>query len=102
MAWAPEFQPAIADGSLSLREAERIIQARIDRAELWRTAIADAFAKQGQDEEARLCRAQAIDQPERLWRWLRSALAAYTDESPDLLHARGVTGAAVLSFDPLP
>ena len=89
-------------GELPAVEGSKLVRARIERAELWKSAIADAFAKHGQDEQARLCRAQAIDRPERLWRWLRSLLAAYTDESPDLLHARGLTGAAVLGYDPLP
>ena len=101
MGWAPELQPAIADGSLSLREAERIIQVRIERAERWKSVIADAFAKEGQDEQARLCRAQAIDRPERLWRWLRSLVMAYSDGSEDLIVARGACGAAVLGYDPM-
>ena len=86
-------------GELPAVAASKLVSARIARAERWRHAVADAYANEGAAEWARRVRSQRIN-PARLARWLRSLVAAYTDDSPDLMHGRGVTGAAVLGFDP--
>ena len=99
--YAADLEPAMLSGELPALAASKLVSARIARADRWRHAVADTFAKHGQDEQARLCRAQAMDKPECLRRWLRSLIAAYCDESADLMHARGLTGAAVLGFDPM-
>ena len=100
--WSPDLERAILAGELSAVEGSKLVSARIARAERWKTAIADAFANEGQEEQARLCRAQALDSPAKLARWLRSLVAGYTDESSDLIRARGACGAAVLGYDPRP
>ncbi len=99
--WAPDLAAAVRAGDLPAVEASRLVAARIERAKRWQHAVADAFAAEGKSDMARRVRSQPIDRAARLWRWLRAVVAAYTDASPDLLHARGATGAAVLGFDPV-
>ena len=82
-------------------DGSKLVSARIARATRWQHAIADGYAAEGKTEWAQRVRSQRIDSPAKLARWLRSLVAAYADGSPDLLHARGVTGAAVLGFDPV-
>ncbi len=96
----PDLAERITAGELSAKAADALARDRLTVARRWKVCVAIAYEAQGDRARSAALLAPGRAEAADVARWLRAYVAALTDESADLLHARGVTGAAVLGFDP--